>query len=73
MAPRWHPDGTQMAPDGTQMAPLDIRRISELGGGGDVFFGVGTLILAYRKPSIVAQLPKLQGGQIFFRNFAFYK
>ena len=47
MAPRWHPDGTQMAPDGTQMAPLDIRGISELGGGG-VFFGVGTLILAYR-------------------------
>ena len=23
---------------------LDIRRISRLGGGGDVFFGVGTLI-----------------------------
>ena len=43
------------------------------GGAGDVFFGVGTLILAYRKPSIVAQLPKLQGGQISIRFFAFYK
>ena len=52
---------------------LDIPRISRLGGGRGRLFWRRDAYIRLQVQAILAPLPKLQGGQIFSRNFAFYK